>query len=77
MSGMIEQSVFLPDEYPCRPMTQHNPTPTTSTWYKTDPVGVECGCDSNSGYPITREWWDEHTGTWHTLKNWIKRRMHR
>lgn len=49
----------------------------TATWYATDPVGIKCVCGSNSGHPITNEWWDKHTSVWHNIyyafKNWFRK----
>lgn len=51
---------------------------TEVTFYKQDPIGVKCVCGSNSGYPISTEWWYKHTSKehdyYHRIKNWFNRK---
>jgi len=45
------------------------------TW-RTAPVGITCSaCGSNSGYPITYDWWLKHVDPLHRFKYWLKRRF--
>lgn len=52
------------------------PMNETQTWTKHELVHVTCSsCGEKGYYPISREWWNEHTSPLHTFKSWFKRKL--